>query len=119
MQVQWSKNRAWFSVNFLAQGEGSVHVVTQGEQCKYRDARGIYPRSVSIERFKPTSTSSLILDGDACHSNESCCPPQSLRVTKELVPQRGVLWPCFSPNNIMKWAVLEQALACHCVLSQG
>ena len=53
------------------------------------------------------------LGGDACHSNKSCCPPQSPRVTKELVPQRGVHWPCFSLDNIMEWAVLEQVLACH------
>ena len=53
------------------------------------------------------------LDGDAHHSNESCCPPQSLRVTKERVPQRGVHWPCFSPDNIMVWTVLEQVLASH------
>ena len=51
------------------------------------------------------------LDGDARHSNKSCCTPQILRVTKELVPQRGVLWPCFSPDNIMEWAVLGQLLA--------
>ena len=52
-------------------------------------------------------------DGDAHHLNESCRPQQSLRVIKELVPQRGVLWPCFSPDNIMEWAVLEQVLASH------
>ena len=52
-------------------------------------------------------------DGDVHYSNESCCPPQSLWATKELVPQRGVLWPRFSPDNIMEWAVLEQVLACH------
>ena len=40
------------------------------------------------------------LDGDARDSNESCCPPLSLRVTKELVTQRGVRWSCFSPDNI-------------------
>ena len=46
------------------------------------------------------------LDGDAHHSNESCCPPQSLLVTKEL-------WPRFSPDKIMGWADLEQVLASH------
>ena len=54
-----------------------------------------------------------MLDGDARHSNESCCPPQSLRVTKVFVSQRGVLWPCFPPDNIMKWAVLKKVLASH------
>ena len=53
------------------------------------------------------------LDRDARHSNESCCPPQSLRVTKKLVPRVGVLWPCFSPDNTMEWTVLEQVLASH------
>ena len=51
-----------------------------------------------------------MLDGDAGHSNENCSPLQGLQVTKELVSQRGVLWPCFPPDNIVKWAVLEQAL---------
>ena len=50
-------------------------------------------------------------DGDARRSNESCRLPQSLRVTKELVPPRGVLWPCFPPDSVMKWAALEQVLA--------
>ena len=36
-------------------------------------------------------------------------PPQSLRVTKELVHQGGVRWPCFSSDNIER-TVLEQLL---------
>ena len=67
----------------------------------------LYPAEESLFSFLRT------LDGDACHLNEGCRPPQSLRVTKELFPQRGVLWPCFSPDNIMEWAVLEQVLASH------
>ena len=63
------------------------------------------------ERGQSHTTSYILLlrtlDGDARHSNESCCPPQNLRVTEELVPQRGVLWPCYSPDNVIEWAVLE------------
>ena len=37
-----------------------------------------------------------ILDGNAWHSNKSCCPLQSSQVTKELVPQSGAIGhvPC-------------------------
>ena len=68
-----------------------------------------------IHTHTHTHTHTLLLqmlDGDARHLNKSCCPLQSLQFTKELVPQRGARWPCFSPDTI-EWAVLEQVLASH------
>ena len=48
-------------------------------------------------------------DGNTCRLNESRCV-QSLQVTKQLVLQADLVWPCFSRDSIVEWAVLEQVL---------
>ena len=61
------------------------------------------------------------LGGDACHSAKAAVLSTAWGRgggggeggTKERVPQKGALWPCFSPENIMVWVVFEQVLVSH------
>ena len=47
---------------------------------------------------------------DTHHSNNSCCPLQSLQITKELVPQGGIFWSYFLPDSPGSYIHLEMAI---------